>query len=121
VSGDEIRRFYLDEDVPGSAAVIGRSLGLDIVAALEVGPAGLEDVEHFDTSASQGRIMVTYNRDDFLDLTFAAFAAGKPHSGLIILTRKLPRDGAIVARALERWCREKPPLQPYGYDLVSIH
>jgi predicted nuclease of predicted toxin-antitoxin system len=121
VTVEEPRRFYLDEDVPGSAAVIGRSLGLDVVAAPEVGPDGLEDVEHLDTAASQGRIMVTYNRDDFLDLTFAAFAAGKPHFGLIIFTRRLPRDGARLAHALERWCREKPPLQAYGYDFVSIY
>jgi hypothetical protein len=120
VTDEAIRSFYLDEDVPVFAAQVGRGLGLDVVAALEVGPFGLDDAEHLDIAASQSRIMVTYNRNDFLQLTFDAFAAGKPHCGLIILTYKLPRDPARVAHALERWCREMPPLQAYGYDFLSV-
>ena len=115
----DTRKFYLDEDVPPAAAGIGRGLGLDVVAVLEAGGLGLDDVEQLDLAASQSRIMVTYNRDDFLQLTLEAFAAGKPHFGLLILTRKLPRDPARVAHALERWCREMPPLQPYGFDFIS--
>lgn len=113
------RRFYLDEDVPTSAARIGRELGLDVVAAAEAGPIPRPDPEHLAAAAAAGRTVVTYNRDDFIEATRDAFAAGKPHAGVLVLTHKLPRDGARVAHALARWCAERPPLQPYGIDFLS--
>lgn len=118
-------RFYLDEDVPKSAAIVGTGLGLDIISAYDVGPTPRPDDEHLAAAAAAGRIVVTYNRDDFLQCTRDAFAAGRPHAGVIILTRKLPRDPARVAHALARWVVEAertfggPPLQPYTVDFVS--
>lgn len=118
-------RFYLDEDVPKDAATIGRSLGLDVVSADAIGPLPRPDVEHLAIAAADGRIVVTYNRDDFLEATRDAFAAGRPHAGLLILTHKLPRDAARVAHALLRWAvaapqrHGPPPLQPYMVDFLS--
>lgn len=116
---DAAHRFYLDEDVPTSAAVVGRGPGLDVVAAREQGPTPRPDPEHLAAAAADGRAVVTYNRDDFITATRDAFAAGKPHAGVLILTRKLPRDPARVAHALLRWSRERPPLPPYGIDFLS--
>ena len=115
----EPRRFYLDEDVPGSAANIARGLGLDVIATFERGMSGREDEDQLALAASEGRILVTFNRDDFMDETLAAFAAGKPHAGVLVLTRKMPRDGARIAHALERWSREMPALQPYAVGYLS--
>jgi hypothetical protein len=118
-------RFYLDEDVPKSAATIGRALGLDIVSADEVGPIPQPDTEHLAIAAADGRIVVTYNRDDFLEATRDAFAAGLAHAGVLILTHRLPREGARVAHALVRWSMAAPkrygppPLQPYAVDFLS--
>lgn len=117
-------RFYLDEDVPKGAAVVGVGLGLDIVSAYHVGPTPRADSEHLATAAADGRIVVTYNRNDFIQCTHDAFAAGRPHAGVLILTRKLPRDPARVAHALARWAVRAastfgpPPLQPYTIDFV---
>jgi hypothetical protein len=119
-------RFYLDEDVPKDAAVVGAGLGLDVVSAYHVGPTPRPDAEHLAAAAAAGRIVVTYNRDDFLQCTRDAFAAGLPHAGVVILTRKLPRDPARVAHALARWAEQAtltygppPPLQPYTVDFLS--
>lgn len=118
-TADAAPAFYLDEDVPHSAAKIGRDLGLDVVSAREVGPIPRPDAEHLTAAAAAGRIVVTYNRNDFIALTHDAFAAGKPHTGVLILTRKLPRDGARIAHALVRWAAARGTLQPYEIDFLS--
>jgi hypothetical protein len=121
----EPARFYLDEDVPHSAAAIGAALGLDIVAARDAQPSlPQDDPIHLQTAARDRRVMVTYNRDDFLAATRDAFAAGAPHAGLLILTRKLPRDPARVAHALARWAEARQadgrwPMQAYEVEFVS--
>lgn len=115
-------RFYLDEDVPLAAAQIGRSLGLDIVSAHEVGPTPRPDEVHLALAAAAQRILVTYNRNDFIEATRDAFAAGKAHAGVLILTHKLPREGARVAHALVRWARGSratEALQPYEIRFLS--
>jgi hypothetical protein len=68
--------------------------------------------------------MVTYNRDDFILATRNAFAAGLPHGGLLILTRKLPRDPARIGHALDRWVKARVlqgrwPVQPFEVDFLS--
>jgi hypothetical protein len=118
-------RFYLDEDIPYDAATVGASPGLDIVAAQEA-HASLpqDDPVHLKTAAQDRRIMVTYNRDDFLTATHDSFASAAPHAGLLILTHKLPRDAARVAHALARWVDNRKaegawPLQEYEVDFLS--
>jgi hypothetical protein len=118
-------RFYLDEDIPVKAAVVARGLALDAVHATERGPTPRPDIEHAAAAAGDRRIVVTYNRDDFLSLTRDAFASGRAHAGLIILTHRLPRDPARIAHALRRWAQAAPltwgppPLQPYAVDFLS--
>jgi predicted nuclease of predicted toxin-antitoxin system len=112
-------RFYLDEDLPYTAATVARSLGVDAIAAVEHGPTPRPDGEHLQEAAAQGRIVVTYNRNDFIEETRDAFAAGKPHAGVLILTYRLPRDPWQIARALHRWGEERGPMQPYESQFLS--
>jgi hypothetical protein len=118
-------RFYLDEDVPHSCAMAGLALGLDIVAARDA-QASLPqpDPVHLRAAAMAGRIMVTYNRDDFLAATRDAFTASAAHAGLLILTHRLPRDPARIVHALSRWQDQRRasqalPMQPYEVDFLS--
>jgi predicted nuclease of predicted toxin-antitoxin system len=121
----EVARFYLDEDVPHATAEIGSSLGLEVVAAKDAQPSlPQDDPIHLQTAARDRRIMVTYNRDDFLAATRDSFAAGEPHAGLLILTHKLPRDPERIAHALARWVEERRaeggwPMQSYEVDFLS--
>lgn len=123
--GLEDARFYLDEDVPHRAAEVGSALGMDVVAARDAQPSlPQDDAVHLAAAARDRRIMVTYNRNDFLAATRDAFASGGPHAGLLILTRRLPRDPARVAHALERWVAKRRedggwPMQPFEVDFLS--
>lgn len=121
----EVARFYLDEDVPHHSAQVGAGLGLDVLAARDAHSAlPQDDPVHLSTAACDGRVMVTCNRDDYLVATRDAFASGTPHAGLLILTRKLPRDPGRVAHALARWVERRRaegawPMQPYEVDFLS--
>jgi hypothetical protein len=121
----DVPRFYLDEDIPYAAAAIGSSLGLDIVATKDANQSlPQDDAAHLRTAARDRRVMVTYNRDDFLAATRDAFASAAPHAGLLILTHKLPRDAGRLARALAGWVASRRaddtwPLQEYEVDFLS--
>lgn len=118
-------RFYLDEDVPHAAADAGASLGLDIVSATDAQSSlPQDDATHLRTAGRDRRIMVTYNRNDFLPATRDAFGSGGPHAGLLILTHKLPRDPSRVAHALSRWVKTRKdegawPMQAYEVTFLS--
>jgi hypothetical protein len=118
-------RFYLDEDVPYRAAEIGAGLGMDVIAARDAQSSlPQDDPVHLLTAARDHRIMVTFNRNDFLTATREAFRSNSPHAGLLILTRKLPRDPARVAHALERWVAKRKqegswPMQQFEVDFLS--
>ena len=121
----EAPRFYLDEDVPHTTAEVGADLGLDILSARDA-QASLprDDPVHLRAAAGDGRIMVTYNRNDFLVATRDAFASGEPHAGLLILTHKLPRDPTRIGHALARWVDRRRedgswPMQEYEVDFLS--
>jgi hypothetical protein len=118
-------RLYLDEDIPYRAADVASGLGLNVIAARDA-HASLpqDDALHLQTAAAVQRIMVTYNRDDFILATRNAFAAGLSHAGLLILTRKLPRDPARIGHALDRWAKARVlegrwPMQPFEVDFLS--
>ncbi|HEU4456266.1 MAG TPA: DUF5615 family PIN-like protein [Longimicrobium sp.] len=112
-------RFYLDEDVPRLAAEIGRELGLDVISVSEAGRLGQPDGEQMAAAAADRRILVTYNRNDFLAITRDAFAAGQPHAGVLILTYRLQRDAARIAHAIARWAAGGRTLQAYEVDFLS--
>ena len=112
-------RFYLDEDVPASAAQIGRALGLDVVAVTETDRRGWSDESQLRWAAGEGRVLVTYNRNDFLELTRTFFAVGKAHAGVIVAVPVIPREGAAIAHALQRFSGSRPPLQPYELQFLS--
>jgi hypothetical protein len=118
-------RFYLDEDVPFGTAAVGAGLDLDIVAAKDAQQSLPQDEPvHLQAAATDQRIMVTYNRDDFILATRHAFAADRPHAGILILTRRLPRNPSRVAHALRRWVDSRMaagrwPMQSFEIDFPS--
>jgi hypothetical protein len=110
---------------PHKTAGVGEALGLDILSAKDA-QASLpqDDPIHLGTAAQDRRIMVTYNRNDFLVATRDAFSSGGPHAGLLILMHKLPRDPTRVAHALARWVEKRKeqeawPMQEYEMAFLS--
>ncbi|HEX4963132.1 MAG TPA: DUF5615 family PIN-like protein [Thermoanaerobaculia bacterium] len=101
-------RFLLDEDVNPTIAEIGYRLGLDVVSIHSLGRQGISDEEQLRFSASQQRIFVTRNRDDFLFINLVFFQTGEPHAGLLIVPHSLPNNRPErIAYALKRW-QERP-------------
>ena len=101
-------RFLLDEDLNPTAAEVARGLGLDVVSVHEIERLGLSDEEQLRFAATEGRILVTRNRDDFLALTTEFYRRGNPHRGVLIVTAGLPNNRPErLAHALARWKRER--------------
>ena len=94
-------RFLLDEDLPPQVAVVARSLGLDIVSVHEIERTGLTDEDQLRFAASESRILVTRNRDDFIALTHRAYATNAPHHGVLLVPRSAPNTHPErIARSL---------------------
>lgn len=92
-------RFLLDHDVP---AEVGRVLvrgGHESTRLAEVMPATAPDDDVFQAAQARDAILITCNRDDFLDL-----AKSRVHAGLIIVVRRRSRvaESAALLRLLAR-------------------
>jgi predicted nuclease of predicted toxin-antitoxin system len=97
-------RFLLDEDLPPKVALIARSLGLDVVSVQEIGRTGLSDEAQLRFAASETRILVTRNRDDFIALTRRAYATNAPLHGVLLVPRSAPNtQPERIARSLVEW------------------
>lgn len=115
-------KYFLDEDVHPEVANIGRNLGLDVVSVHEVQRQELSDDAQLRFAASQSRVLVTRNRDDFIRLTVSWFEAGEPHFGVLIVPYSLPNnDPKRIAHALHRWNDQHghQELNPYLIDFLG--
>jgi uncharacterized protein with PIN domain len=96
--------FLLDEDLPPAVATIARVLGLDVVSVHEIGRTGLPDDDQLRFAASESRILVTRNRDDFIALTHRAYATNAPHHGVLIVPRSAPNaHPERIEQAVAAW------------------
>jgi predicted nuclease of predicted toxin-antitoxin system len=97
-------RFLLDEDVSPAVAEAARGLDLDVVSVHEIDRRGFTDRDQLDFAASQGRVFVTRNRDDFIKLTVSSYRAGDRHPGVVIIPYSLPnKEPGRIAHALKEW------------------
>lgn len=118
-------QYLLDEDVNPSVSEAARALDLDVVSVHEIGRMGVTfpDDAQLRFAATEKRIMVTRNRDDFIRLTRDFFQAGEPHFGVLIIPHTLPnKDPGGIARALKRWDIGRPEGQgpePYIIDFLG--
>jgi hypothetical protein len=76
-------RFLLDEDLSGRIAEGLRLLGVDAVSVHELGRTGLTDEAQLLFASSEDRVVVTYNRADFMALDAGWRLAGRTHSGIL--------------------------------------
>jgi uncharacterized protein with PIN domain len=112
--------FLLDEDLNPAIAEIARGLGLDVISVHEIGRRGFTDEEQLRFSASEQRIFLTRNRNDFLRLTTTFFQTGEAHAGLLIVPYSLPNHRPErIAHALKRWQARAVDPGSYFTDLLS--
>lgn len=118
-------RYLLDEDVNPSVADAARALELDVVSVHEIARRGEEytDETQLRFAASERRVMVTRNRDDYIRLALEFFQAGEPHFGVLIIVYTLPnKHPGRIARALKRWHDGRAPAadpEPYVIDFLT--
>ncbi len=114
-------KLYLDEDISPKVSVILRKKGVDAVSAHEADMLESSDEEQLSFAASEGRAMVTRNRDDFISLTVKFFEDLKQHEGLIIVPYSIPgSEFSRLADMLAKIAIENPRgLQPYTIEFVE--
>jgi hypothetical protein len=76
-------RFFLDHDVPRHLADVLRRHGHEVELVSDVMSPEADDEKVFAYAVKKRAIMLTCNRNDFLEL-----AAEHSHSGLIVLIRR---------------------------------
>jgi predicted nuclease of predicted toxin-antitoxin system len=79
-------RYYFDEHMSAAIAMQLRTRGVDVETAYEAGRAGrkISDIEQPKYATSQGRVLVSIDRD-FARLNASHIA----HAGMILLQRRL--------------------------------
>ncbi len=75
-------KFYSNENFTIDIVKILRQNGYDVLTSYEAGQAnqGISDKDVLIFATNQNRIVITFNRDDFIDL----HREGNAHSGIII-------------------------------------
>ncbi len=113
--------FYLDEDLSDEVAIRLRQKGLDCTCSHEEGRNHRSDREQLSWAASQGRAMVTRNRDDFVAETLKAFENLEPHAGVLVVPYTMPNNQfSRIANALEAYHHAHlEGMQAYTIDFLS--
>ena len=91
--------FFVDHDVPAELGRMLRLKGHEVQILCEVLPQETDDLSALRHAVGKGMIVITCNRNDFLEL-----AGSEPHVGIIILVRRRTRiaECAAVLRLLNR-------------------
>jgi predicted nuclease of predicted toxin-antitoxin system len=91
-------RYYLDEHIFSDAAFSLRQHGVDVLTTAEAQNIEKTDAEQLAFATSQGRVLVTRDKD-FLEL----HAQGVPHAGIVRWHSKRQSHGMFVRRLLALW------------------
>ncbi|HLZ71772.1 MAG TPA: DUF5615 family PIN-like protein [Dehalococcoidia bacterium] len=114
-------RYLLDEHLSAASARICRlRFQLDAVCVEELGRKGRTDEEQLDYAAAEGRVIVTRDREDFTELTFAFAEDARPHAGVLLVPESIGQgDHFGIAASIARYEREHPDGMPaYMVDYV---
>ncbi len=77
-------KLYLDEHLSPLLARMLRNRGIDCLTAVEAGTLGQSDEVQLAYATSQRRVLVTFDRSDFLALATQWAEHGRPHAGIIL-------------------------------------
>jgi|SRR5579884_2638034 hypothetical protein len=114
-------RFYLDENLSPSIAVLARAHGLDVLDWRTAGMGGRSDEAQLLFAAHDSRCLVTRDCRDFRRLTRRFAVTGRTHAGVLCLRPSLPVwDFAAVVDVLRRVAAAHPQgFAPYQFERVG--
>jgi len=114
-------KYYLDEDISPKIAEILRKYQVDVVSTHEMNMTQALDREQLEYAASEGRSIVTRNRDDFIRLTVQFFNELRPHCGVLIVPHTILGDKfSLIAKALKKYASKHPQgMEPYTIDFLE--
>ena len=92
-------KFLLDHDVPEDLTYLLQELGHEVLRLRDVAPQEAADRLVLQFAYAHGCLLVTCNRDDFIEL-----AEREPHHGIVVIIRRRTRaaERAALFRLLER-------------------
>jgi hypothetical protein len=77
---------------------------VDVISVHESGRRGFADRDQLRFASGEGRILLTRNHRDFIQLTVEFYRVGEAHPGVLLVRRNLPSDRPErIAHALKRW------------------
>jgi predicted nuclease of predicted toxin-antitoxin system len=85
-------KFLLDHDVPDDLSYLLEQLGHDVTLMRKALPGDSSDEVVLSFAHETGCILLTCNRDDFLNLV-----ATRPHHGVVIVIRRRTRGDERLA------------------------
>jgi len=115
-------KLYLDEDISYRIAEQLRLRGYDCTSAQEQGAHRLSDQEQLECAVADQRGLVTYNRDDFIQLVVDWFDAGREHYGVLIISSRIPKHAfGTIIRLLSEYLDAHPEddFLANGLDFIS--
>lgn len=114
-------KYYLDEDISPKIADILKSYQIDAKSTHEAGMIQATDVEQLEYASSEGRCIITRNRNDFIRLTIKFFNENRPHHGVLIIPYTIPGDKfSRIASALKKYAhKHKKGIEPYTIDFLE--
>ena len=94
-------KLFLDEDSQDLHLIRAlRSRVVDLVSCAEAGRNGYTDDEQLAWAAGQGRVLFSYNTQDFMRLHTLWLARGASHAGLILAKQQEYSIGEEMRRLL---------------------
>jgi hypothetical protein len=85
-----------------------RRLGVDVLAADELGRKGLSDADHLAFATAEGCALLTANVGDFHALQGECARLGREHAGILIWKKSVRRSPESLAADVFRVLAEAP-------------
>lgn len=92
-------QFLLDEHVWGGLVKVGQEIEVDVLLVQTRLPAGTDDEDVLAFAASEERILLTSNAQDFAPLVVEWFLAEREHWGVIIVPGQTNKS--LLTRAIK--------------------
>jgi hypothetical protein len=91
-------RFFTDEDIYGSVTAKLREKGFDSVSTPGADRLGETDESQLAWAAQEGRVILTFNVDDFARLHVDWLTQSRHHAGIVVSSQR--PIGDLLRRAL---------------------